>query len=77
MNKRFNPVKPVKAEEIITLSGVSAVIDHFAYVLANPGEGFLIGKPLYGGFINDLTARAEYDDNLDLLLKSKLSEFIE
>lgn len=51
-NERFAPITPVEQTQIIVTSGCSGVIDQLSWVLADEGEGILIQRPLYGGFIN-------------------------
>lgn len=41
----------VKAEEIIVSSGVSGVVDQLSWAICNEGDGVLIGKPVYPGFV--------------------------
>jgi 1-aminocyclopropane-1-carboxylate synthase len=55
----FNPVVNVLPEHIYLSGGCSAVLDQLFWVLCDEGEGVLIGRPLYGGFINDMTARSK------------------
>jgi 1-aminocyclopropane-1-carboxylate synthase len=38
---------------------VSSVIDQIGWVVADPGDGILLGKPFYGGFQKDLYARSK------------------
>jgi aspartate/methionine/tyrosine aminotransferase len=54
----FSPVVPVKREHLYFSSGSSAVLDQCFYSLADAGDGVLIGKPMYGGFVHDLSLRA-------------------
>lgn len=41
-------------------SGVTAINDIVAWNLIDPGDGILLGMPIYGDFHGDLTARAGY-----------------
>jgi 1-aminocyclopropane-1-carboxylate synthase len=55
----FNPVVTVMPEHIYLSAGCSAVLDQLFWGLCDQGEGVLIGRPLYGGFINDMKARSK------------------
>lgn len=57
MNNYFNPVEPVKLEQIMVTNGCSAAIEHCAWALVNPGEGILLGRPYYRAFIPDMGLR--------------------
>jgi 1-aminocyclopropane-1-carboxylate synthase len=55
----FSPVIPVIKEHLHFSSGSSAILDQLFYCLADVEDGVLIGKPMYGGFVHDLTMRAK------------------
>src|SRR5579862_9306164 len=54
----FNPVTPVKMEHLYFTAGCTALLDQLFHCLCDEGDGVLIGKPLYGGFVNDMQTRA-------------------
>jgi aspartate/methionine/tyrosine aminotransferase len=54
----FNPVDPVKREQLYFTSGCTALLDQLFYALCDEGDGVLLGKPMYGGFVNDMQTRA-------------------
>ena len=54
----FNPVIPVKPEHMYFTAGCTALLDQLFYSLCDEGDGVLIGKPMYGGFVNDIGTRA-------------------
>lgn len=58
VNEHFNPLIPVDAGDIIVSSGVSGVLDQLAWGICNEGEGVLIGRPVYSGFVTDLDSRS-------------------
>ena len=37
---------------------MTSIIDLVAFATANPGDGILIGRPLYSAFVKDLSTRA-------------------
>jgi bifunctional pyridoxal-dependent enzyme with beta-cystathionase and maltose regulon repressor activities len=53
----FNPVVPVTSEHLQFSGGCTALLETLFWCLCDEGEGVLIGKPLYGGFANDLGLR--------------------
>ena len=55
----FNSVIPVEEEHIYFTAGCTALLDQLFWNFCDEGEGVLIGKPLYGGFANDLKSRAK------------------
>jgi bifunctional pyridoxal-dependent enzyme with beta-cystathionase and maltose regulon repressor activities len=52
-------MKPIKMEHVTVLARVSPVIDSVSFCLAEKGDGVLLGRPTYVGFISDLVNRAE------------------
>lgn len=53
-NERFSPITLVDRTQIIVTTGCSGVIDQLSCVLADEGEGILVQRPLYGGFISGI-----------------------
>ncbi|KAI9658481.1 MAG: hypothetical protein M1831_003919 [Alyxoria varia] len=58
MTRNFDPLKPIEMQHVTILAGVSSVIDSLSFCLCEQGEGILIGRPLYVGFISDFVNRA-------------------
>lgn len=58
INRYFKPHTPVVAEQVMFSAGVTAINDIVAWNLTDPGDGILLGMPIYGDFQGDLTARA-------------------
>lgn len=54
----FRPRKLLLRTDVTILAGVSSVIDCLAFCLCEAGEGILLGRPAYVGFISDLVNRA-------------------
>ncbi|ERT00432.1 hypothetical protein HMPREF1624_03803 [Sporothrix schenckii ATCC 58251] len=50
INEHFHPAAPVQAEDIITASGLTAIHELVGYSLADPGDGILVSRPVYGRF---------------------------
>jgi 1-aminocyclopropane-1-carboxylate synthase len=55
----FNPIVPVQAEHLHVAGGCTALLDQCFWALLDEGEGVLIGRPLYGGFIGDMSVRSK------------------
>jgi hypothetical protein len=55
----FNPVVPVQAKHLHLAGGCTALLDQCFWSLLDEGEGVLIGRPLYGGFIGDMSVRSK------------------
>ncbi|KAL9005587.1 MAG: hypothetical protein Q9188_001635 [Gyalolechia gomerana] len=58
-NEYFSPVNKVLPEQLVVAGGVTSVIDLISFATANPGDGILVGRPLYTSFPNDVSIRAE------------------
>jgi aspartate/methionine/tyrosine aminotransferase len=58
LNSRFKPIHPVTYGEIIVMSGVSSIIEAFAWSVCNEGEGILIPQPLYATYTMDIGQRS-------------------
>lgn len=59
INTYFSPTKALESQSVSVLNGVSSVIDSLAWCICDEGEGILIGRPLYVGFVSDLENRAK------------------
>ena len=60
INRYFNPLKPVKSEEIIFGNGVTSVNDMLGFTLLDEGDGILLAMPIYGAFEKDFNAKARW-----------------
>ena len=59
INVHFAPRKKIDEIAICLNSGVGSAVDNLAFCIGEPGDGVLIGRPLYPGFVRDLAARAK------------------
>jgi aspartate/methionine/tyrosine aminotransferase len=57
LNDNFQPVTNVASSHITVTNGCSSALEHLSWAIANPGDGFLLGRPFYGTFIPDLSLR--------------------
>jgi aspartate/methionine/tyrosine aminotransferase len=55
----FNPVVPIEDEHMAFTAGCTVLLDNLFWSLCNEGDGVLLGKPLYGGFVGDMQTRAK------------------
>ncbi|KAF8247843.1 putative 1-aminocyclopropane-1-carboxylate synthase [Wilcoxina mikolae CBS 423.85] len=53
INSYFNipSTQLIDKEHIVTTPGVYSAMEQISWVVANPGDGILVGRPYYGGFI--------------------------
>ena len=57
LNDNFDPLTGVAPSHITVTNGCSSALEHISWAIANPGDGFLLGRPFYGTFIPDLSFR--------------------
>lgn len=50
VNEYFKPHTPVKAEDILTAAGLTAIHEMIGLALGDPGDGVLVSRPIYGRF---------------------------
>ncbi|KAH8705578.1 pyridoxal phosphate-dependent transferase [Talaromyces proteolyticus] len=59
LNEYFHPFNPIKPEQIITASGLTAIHELVACSIGNPGDGILVSRPVYGRFELDFGNTAD------------------
>ncbi|KAI9163175.1 1-aminocyclopropane-1-carboxylate synthase-like protein [Paramyrothecium foliicola] len=59
MNEYFNPHQPIASKDILLTSAATAMHDILAWALANPGEGILTSRPVYGRFELDFGNKSQ------------------
>jgi aspartate/methionine/tyrosine aminotransferase len=59
VNVNFAPRKKIDESAICLTNGVGSAVDNLALCIGDPGDGVLIGRPLYVGFLPDLAARSK------------------
>lgn len=57
MTDRFNPASAIQPEHVTVTNGCSSALEHLAWALGNPGDGFLLGQPHYGNYYPDIEYR--------------------
>lgn len=59
VNQVFNPSTQIKENHICICNGAGSAVDNLSFCLGEPGDGILVGRPLYVGFFPDIEARAK------------------
>lgn len=59
VNEVFTPAVEVKDSHVCICNGAGSAVDDFAFCVGEPGDGILVGRPLYVGFFPDIEARAK------------------
>lgn len=57
----FNPFIPVTKGDIYCTGGCTVLLEQLFWILCDDGDGVLIGRPLYGGFLNDLNTKGKVE----------------
>ncbi|PWY65058.1 PLP-dependent transferase [Aspergillus eucalypticola CBS 122712] len=58
LNRNFHPHLSVETSHVSVLSGITKANEMLAWLIADPGDAFLLGRPYYGTFPMDYMARA-------------------
>ncbi|KAE8373804.1 pyridoxal phosphate-dependent transferase [Aspergillus bertholletiae] len=59
LNNILKPLAPVKPETVIVASGITAIGSMLGFTLAEPTDGILVSKPVYGRFELDYGVEAD------------------
>ncbi|KKF92614.1 putative inactive 1-aminocyclopropane-1-carboxylate synthase-like protein 2 [Ceratocystis platani] len=59
LNDKHSPATPILPAHIMLTNGCSAAIEQLSWILADPGDVWLLGQPYYGTFIPDLGLRPD------------------
>lgn len=59
LNRYLNPITPLEAEHVLVTNGCSSALEQLAWAVANPGDGFLLGRPFYTRLNIDPSLRAD------------------
>lgn len=57
LGRQLQALTPIEPRHIAVTNGCSSAIEHLSWALANPGDVFLLGKPYYATFFDDVTLR--------------------
>ncbi|ETN44730.1 uncharacterized protein HMPREF1541_10400 [Cyphellophora europaea CBS 101466] len=60
MNREFNPFTPLNKDHIVVCNGAGSAVNNLCFCLGEPGDGILVGRPLYTGFFPDIEAYAKF-----------------
>lgn len=58
LNETFRPHTPISAEHIVIGAGATSIAEILAFALLNPGDGLLLSRPIYPGYLKDFVPRA-------------------
>lgn len=64
----FHPSMEITEKHICICNGAGSAVDNLSFCVGEPGEGILVGRPLYVGFFPDIEARAKCVCYLPFLL---------
>ena len=59
VNQTFNAYAPVESNHICLCNGAASAVNNFSFCVGEPGDGILVGRPLYVGFFDDIEASAK------------------
>lgn len=57
LTRQLAPVEPIQPAHVTHTNGCSSAVELLAWALGNPGDAFVLGRPYYGTFVADVTAR--------------------
>lgn len=57
LTRKLNPAVPIDASHVCVTNGVSGAIEHLSNLLTDADDVFLLGRPYYGPFIDDIELR--------------------
>lgn len=60
LTKHLKTSRPIQSENVVCFSGVTTAMECVATMIADPGDGILLGRPYYNLFPHDLSMRARY-----------------
>ncbi|KIW73083.1 hypothetical protein, variant 2 [Phialophora macrospora] len=55
----FKPSMTISESHVAVCNGAGSAVDNLSFCLGEPGDGILVGRPLYVGFFPDIEARAK------------------
>ena len=58
IDREFASTVKVSREHVTIMNGVGSLVDAVCFCVAEPGDGILIVRPLYVGFLGDFEDRA-------------------
>ncbi|RMJ25282.1 hypothetical protein PHISP_03858 [Aspergillus sp. HF37] len=57
LNRQLSPFRRIEPSHVVATNGCSSAIEQLSWLLTEPGEGVLLGRPYYGAFIGDISLR--------------------
>lgn len=59
VTKVFKPSMSIGEQNVSVCNGAGSAVDNLSFCVGEPGDGILVGRPLYVGFSPDIEARAK------------------
>ena len=59
VNREFHPFESIQNSHICVCNGAGNAVSQFAFCVGEPGDGILVGRPLYVGFFPDIENHAK------------------
>lgn len=60
MTKAMKAIEPVDPEDLVFANGVTSICDMLGMLIGDPGDGVLLGRPIYQAFQADFGLKAKY-----------------
>lgn len=59
LNRQLKPCRQIEPSHVVMTNGCSSAVEQLSWLLTEPGEGVLLGRPYYGAFIGDISLRPD------------------
>jgi aspartate/methionine/tyrosine aminotransferase len=60
MNTHFKPTEPITKDHVVVCNGAGTAVSNLCFCLGGPGDGILLGRPYYTGFVPDIEAHSKF-----------------
>jgi 1-aminocyclopropane-1-carboxylate synthase len=57
LNRHLSASLPIESADVVVTNGVASAMEHCSWAICDPGDGILLGRPYYRGFLGDLGLR--------------------
>jgi 1-aminocyclopropane-1-carboxylate synthase len=57
LSRQLNTFKAIDVADVVVTNGVASAMEHCSWAICDPGDGVLLGRPYYPGFLGDLGLR--------------------
>ena len=59
MTRTFPAIEPVNPDDLLFSNGVTTICEMLGFTLGDPGDGVLLGRPIYQAFQIDFGSKAK------------------